>query len=294
MAVNHARDLVRVRVRRGEGLTVKSLDPSVPGGERNTAHGAALAVLRKAGLSASDVRVEIEVAKGVEPGVGLGSSGATAAAAAYALNEALGSPLSTAELVEAAGEGEAVAAGTPHYDNVAASLLGGVAVVVSRSPLRVVRLEPPEGLLVVLAVPRGAVEVPGERKTEFFRGVLPSHVTLSEAVEQCSAAAEFLVGLMLGDLEALGRAVSRGGVVEASRGRLIRGYWEVKRRALESGALGVNIAGAGPSVFALAREGEARAVAEAVREAFAEAGVEAEVRVLRPEPVGARVERKVQ
>jgi len=293
MAVDYGRDIVRVRVEQGYGIEVLSRDPKVPSGEKNTAYRAAKAFLSKISLSSQEVSVCIEVDKGVEPGIGLGSSGATAAAVAKALNEIFGKPLDENELVEVAGSGEVVAAGTAHYDNVAASLLGDIAVIVSRKPIRVIKLKVLSDLSVLLIIPK--VEVRSKRKkTEFLRKVLPSNVSLNEMVEQCSAVSEFFIALMRGDIEMLGRAISRGGIVEHERSRFIPNYWRIKEIALELGALGFNIAGAGPSMFAVLRKADAPQVLNIMKEELERIGVEAELRLLKPEPIGARIERRVK
>ena len=129
-AVAVARDVVSIKEMDIEEIRVKAVG-RVPEGSENVAYEAARAFLEIVECSAG---VEITVEKGVPIGAGLGSSGATAAATVVALNELLGVGASAGELVAAAGEGEALVAGSPHYDNVAASILGGIVLVDSANP----------------------------------------------------------------------------------------------------------------------------------------------------------------
>ncbi len=56
-------------------------------------------------------------------------------------------------MVEYAGHGEKASAGSIHYDNVAASVLGGF-VIVKTNPLQVTRIDPPTNLRMCVAVPK--------------------------------------------------------------------------------------------------------------------------------------------
>ncbi len=249
IAVSYAYDRVVVElVSQGVMRVEVESDPSVPSGERNTAYHAAIAFLRDFG---EPLHVRIRVFKGVPVGYGLGSSGATAAATVYALNELLGGVASKEELVPAAGAGEAVAAGEPHYDNVAASLLGGL-VVVRDAGRRVLRVEVPGEVKIVLFMPCKPWET--EAKTAKARRVLPRSIELRRVVEWLGAACQLVGFMALGDWVKALEATRYGGPVEESRSTLIPCYWDAKRVALESGAIGFNISGAGPTLFAIARE----------------------------------------
>ncbi|MEB2836944.1 MAG: homoserine kinase [Desulfurococcales archaeon] len=239
-----------------------------------TARRAVESLLEDLGLRGS-VRVELEVWKGVPPGRGLGSSGASAAAAVYAASRALElaglTPrgASIRGLVAHAGEGEAVAAGAPHYDNVAASLLGGVALV-ARTPggLLVESYRPPCPVYLALAVP---LEPPGPGKTRAMRGILPGTLTLREATAYAGRAAMLASALACCRLEAAGKLMMADDIVEARRAMLHPCYEEAVRAALDSGALGVSLSGAGPSMVALAGDpkaatGAAEAMAGVYRE----------------------------
>lgn len=256
MAVEAFYDEVVVEERGSGSVEVEAVGP-VPPGRMNVAYAAVLHLLKK--VYGRETGLTITVRKGVPVGSGLGSSGATAAAAVAAANELLGIGASTADLIEAAGAGEALAAGTPHYDNVSASLLGGVVLVDPLNPRVHLVVEPPSWLRVVLFVR----ESPGTAKTRAMREVLPEAVSLREASRWAFSAAAFVLGLARG-VKACLRFASEGGPVESARARYIPGYWECKAAALRAGALAFNISGAGPSLFALAEEDTAEAVAKAV------------------------------
>ncbi len=256
MAVEAFYDEVTVEEKGGGSLEVEAVDP-VPSGRLNVAYAAVAHFTKK--VYGREVGLKIIVRKGVPVGSGLGSSGATAAAAVAAANELLGIGAQLTDLLEAAGAGEALAAGSPHYDNVAASLLGGIVLLDPLNPRVNLVLEPPSWLRVVLFVR----ESPGTSKTRFMREVLPEAVNLKDASRWAFSAAAFAVGLARGVKACLSFA-SEGGPVEKARARYIPGYWECKAAALRAGALAFNISGAGPSLFALADEDTAEAVAQAV------------------------------
>jgi len=278
-AVNLARDVVTIKEVAGGGIRVRARG-GVPEGRENVAYAAARALLELVECSAG---LEILVEKGVPVGAGLGSSGATAAATVVALNELLGVSATTGELIVAAGEGEALAAGSPHYDNVAASIVGGVVLVNPEDPRDFLKLEPPRDLALVLFLrERG-----GKRKTMEMRRVLPSQVPLEAVAKQAWAAARFVASLFLGDLRGLGYAFCEGGPVEQARGPLLPGYWEAKREALEAGALGFNLSGAGPSLIAVCKPEDAVEVARAVGNLLRRIGVAVDPVITTVDAVGA-------
>ncbi len=250
MAVEAFSDEVEVEEATG-GLEVKAEGWRVPAGKMNVAYEAARHLLLN--VYGRETGLRIVVRKGVPVGSGLGSSGATAAATVAAVNELLGIGASTGDLLLAAGAGE------PHYDNAAASLLGGVVLLDPVNPRTYVLFEPPEWLRVVLFVKSS----PALAKTRAMRGVLPETVRLGDASRWAFAAAAFAAGLARGVKRCLSFA-SEGGPVEAARARFIPGYWEAKAAALRAGALAFNISGAGPSLFALAEEERAEDVVREV------------------------------
>ena len=208
------------------------------------------------------VDVVLRVYKGIPPGRGLGSSGATAAAAVKAVSLLMELDADPGLLVEAAGRGEAAAAGQPHYDNVAASLLGGLAAVASDAAGRLYALSIPLEAYFTIYVPKTTIK---GSKTRLMREVLPSSVTLASAARNNARAVMIAAAAALNRLDILGAMMSSDEIVEPARSRFIPCYSEVKRILLDEGALGVSISGAGPAMIALARGREhARQLAEAV------------------------------
>jgi homoserine kinase len=220
----------------------------------------------------------VEVEKGIPPGKGMGSSGASAAGAAYAAIQLLKLELSDSEAVKLAAQGEAAVAGSPHADNVSASLLGGFVMV--GAEYDVVRLEPPMFDIVVV-VP----DVYYENKTKLARSLLPEKVLLKNAVNNVGSASRMAAAIAMGDVELFGRSISDT-LVEPRRAEMIPDFWNVKQAAMDAGALGCSISGGGPSLFAVG--GDAAQVGEAMAEAFEKAGVTSDVYLTRPSRLGAR------
>lgn len=224
--------------------------------------------------------LKISIKKGVPVGYGLGSSGASAAAAVKALDALYSLNLSNEELVMYAAKGEEASAGSIHYDNVAASLLGGF-VIVRSNPLRVIKIEPPD-LTLCIAVPK--IEVP-KRKTQLSRSVLPEKIPLKSMVENLANASMIIAGFMLKDVGLITESI-KDIIVEPARANIIKGYNEVKERALEEGALAVTISGAGPSMIAFV-DNDASKVRDAMLEGFRSVGIDATALIAKPDNLGA-------
>lgn len=216
---------------------------------------------------------EINISKRVMPGSGLGSSASSSAAAVYAANELLGSPFSKKELVRFAMEGERATSGKAHADNVTPSLLGGFTLVRSYKPLDVVSIPYPKDLFVAVVHPQ--IEV----KTADSKRILKSEVALDMAISQWGNVAGLVAGLAIGDFDLIGRSLEDH-IVEPIRSVLIPGYAGAKHEAIAAGALGCNISGSGPSIFALT-EGKAAAdkVAQAFDEYYSELGIDHKIYV---------------
>ena len=192
--------------------------------------------------------VEIKIKKGVPAGFGMGSSSASAAATAVAFDKLFKLKLNGNSLVEFAGSGEKASAGTIHYDNVAASVLGGF-VIVKTNPLDVIRIEPPTNLRMCIAVP--TISVP-KKKTKVSRGVIPKKINLTDSILNLSNASAIVAGFMKKDPELIGNSI-KDVIVEPARQHMIPGFSKVKENAIKAGALGVTISGAGPSVIAFSK-----------------------------------------
>ena len=185
----------------------------------------------------------IEIRKGLPPGTGMGSSGASAAATTVAVNEMLGLKMRQRELVELAALGEGASSGAPHADNVAASLLGGFILVGEN--WEVIRLDAPKvGMVVVVP------DIYIENKTKKARELLPQKVPLKDAVKNISHAARMALAVSQNDAEGFGRNINDM-LIEPYRAAMIPNFWDVKQAALDAGAYGCSISGGGPSLFAV-------------------------------------------
>lgn len=244
---------------------IHGLDLALPlDAERNTA-GCALIALRKA--LALPFGFEIEIEKGIPLGSGMGGSAASCVAALVAANALLDEPLPREALYPFALDGEAVASGSRHGDNVGPMLLGGLVLTTVE---RMVPIEVPPAWHCVLVHPEQILE------TRRAREALAGHYALGEFVAQSANLAQVILGCMRSD-EALVRAGFADVLVEPRRAPLIPGFDAVKQAALDAGAFGASIAGAGPSVFAwFASRPEAEAAAAPMRDAFARAGFDSQ------------------
>lgn len=266
LALSQRGDTVRVR-RRGEPgvklLGIRGDQGRLPREvHKNTA---TVAVLELLSDHASKEGVELELSKGLPLGSGLGSSGASACAALVAVNRLLGLGLGVEALVDYARKAEKVACGSAHADNVAPCIAGGVALVASEHPLRIVSLPVPEDLYVVAYTPGCEI------RTADARAVLPDSIPVSTWVRQSARLGLLVHALHSGDLSLLGEAIFDE-VVEVARRDLIPGFLAAKTACLEAGALACSISGAGPTTFALCADASrAEALLEILEESFTRA-----------------------
>ncbi len=241
-----------------EGLQADtiSLEPT-----RNTAGRVALEFFERYRTSG----FRLKVTKGVPPGSGLGSSGATAAATTVALDRLLGLDLSEDELVGIAARGEIATAGAPVADNVASAILGGFVIIRSYQPLRVLHFKAPKSLALALALPKA-----GKKTTEQFRAILPTEVPLNKVIENLGATSCVVAGLLTDDIALAGSGMMGDQIVEPVRARCYVGFEEARNAALAAGAAGVFLSGAGPSVVAVVdiNRVSPQEVAEAMRDGF--------------------------
>jgi homoserine kinase len=211
---------------------------------KNTAGFAAAKFLEYIGESTKGI--EIEIHKKMPFNSGLGSSAASAVAGVMAVNELLRRPLSKKELLPFAVLGEQIADDAYHADNVAPSLLGGILLIRNNPTLDVHRLPVPKGLFATIIHPH--IEV----LTKNARNILSKNISLNQCVLQSGNLGGFIVGLYNSDFDLLRRSL-QDVIVEPQRAELIPHFYEVKNAALNEGALGCSISGAGPSVFALSQ-----------------------------------------
>ena len=262
-------DLVTVTRMERPGVEIEAitgLDVRIPHEpERNTATAGLIALLHEKQLPFG---LSVRIEKAIPLGSGMGGSAASAVGALIAANALLDEPLTPLELLRYALVGETVASGSAHGDNLAPGLFGGLTLVRSMDPPDVVRIPVPEAMRCVLVYPHLRLD------TREARAVLPTQVSRQTAVEHGGNLAAFVMGCSTGDLELIRRSFVDL-LAEPHRAALVPGFRAVQTAALEAGALGCSLSGAGPSVFAwCADEAVAAEVRAAMCEGFDRTGVE--------------------
>ncbi|MFB6231709.1 MAG: homoserine kinase [Salinibacter sp.] len=262
-----------------ESITGRVTDlPTAPAD--NTA-GAALMSLREE--SAVEGGFEVSIEKGIPLGSGLGGSAASAVGAVVAAAATLSGTWSGRELLPHALAGEAVASGDRHPDNVAPCLLGGLVLTREMDPPDVVSIPVPSRIRCVLVRPDRVLT------TREARACLPEMVSLSDSVRQTAHLGAFVAGCYRDDLALIGRAL-RDLIVEPHRADLVPGFSDVQDAAMEAGALGCSLSGAGPTLFAWCEgAGDANAVRDAMTTAFSRHDVPTETWISDIPSQGARV-----
>lgn len=249
-ALDEPGDRVTVRFSNTPGVHIREITgttrelPREP--SKNTAAAPIAALLRRCGTQQG---VEVDIYKGVPVSGGIGSSAASAVAAAVAANALLGAGLSLEDLLPYALEGERIASGAIHVDNLSPSLWGGFVLVRGYDPIDLVHLPVPAGLWCAVVAPHREIE------TKASRRLLPEQVPLSVVIRQTGNAAGLVAGLFLQDFGLISRSL-HDAIAEPVRKKLIPGFDTMQSAALAAGALGCSISGSGPSVFALATSKE--------------------------------------
>ena len=213
--------------------------------------------------------VKVEIIEKILPGSGVGSSAAAVASAAYAFNRLINGGFNDDQLIEFALEGESMASGSRHADNVAPAVVGGFVLVRDYNPIDVVKIQ--RGAEMFCAIIHPHIEV----KTIESRAVLPKELPLATAIRQWANLGAMIGGITTGDLSLVGRALNDY-VAEPHRKRFIPEYDQLKSSIIKAGAFGANISGSGPSVFALCSSMEcADRVVEVMKSHFERLGIEA-------------------
>lgn len=265
LALNDPYDRMTVHLTDKPGVTITNLDhyqlPTEP--ERNVAGVVLLSILEKLD---GGIGFRVEIEKRIKPGSGIGSSAASAAGAAVAANRLLGNRFSTDEVVQFAMNGEKLASGVKHADNIAPCILGGVTLIRSIHPLDIVPISSPD-LYVTVVHPQ--IEV----RTSDARQILRKQVLLKDAIRQWGNIAGLVTGFLKNDLDLIGRSLEDV-IIEPVRSILIPGFNEVKNKCREAGALGGGISGSGPSIFMLSATEQLAKASEAVmKEVYEKIGV---------------------
>jgi len=223
--------------------------------------------------------IELRIWKNIKPGSGLGSSAATAAATAYAINELYELGLSKIELVRYAAMGELVSAGVAHVDNVASAIYGDFIIIASRDPLKIYSIRAPSGLGIVIALPD--VEKGSTRKA---REVIPRNVSLRQLVHNVGMASVLAAGMALENIDMIKEGMNDA-VIEPARSRagIIPEYEGVRELGKRLGA-GIAVSGAGPAVIGLIEKHRRANLAEALREYYSSKGYGCKIYVTEPGP----------
>ncbi|POY39138.1 homoserine kinase [Solitalea longa] len=229
------------------------------------------------------VGFEVEIYKKIKPGSGIGSSAASSAGAVVAANKLLGEPFSKTDLARFAMEGERLASGTAHADNIAPAIFGGFTLVRSYQPLDIISIDTPDELYATVIHPQ--IEV----KTSDAREILKRNVLLKDAIRQWGNVGGLVAGLMKSDYDLISRSLEDA-IVEPIRSILIPAFQEVKLKSKEAGALGGGISGSGPSIFMLSRgEATAQKVKAIMAEIYDKVGIEYDIHLSKVNKEGVKI-----
>jgi homoserine kinase len=232
--------------------------------EQNVA-GVALQALMEA--YGKQIGFNVTVHKSIKPGSGLGSSAAGSAGAVVSANHLLNNHFSKEDLVRFAMNGEKLATGVKHADNVSPCIFGGITLVRSVFPLDIISLAAPD-LFVTVVHPQ--IEV----KTADARQILRKEVQLKDAIKQWGNIAGLVAGFLQSDYELISRSLEDV-IIEPIRSILIPGFDEIKVKCKEAGAMGGGISGSGPSVFMLSKEeSTAKNVEQIMKDIYDKIGVD--------------------
>jgi homoserine kinase len=219
----------------------------------------------------------------INPGSGIGSSAASAAAAVFGANALLGAPLRIPELLPAVLKGEFAASKSLHADNAAPALFGGFILIRDYHPIDLISLRYPSDLICVVVHPD--IEI----KTSESRKLIPKEIKLETALEQCGNIAGLVTGLTTSDYDLIGRSV-KDVLAEPYRAGTIPGYSELKAELINMGAVGAGISGSGPSIFAFCRTAErAKKIALKMEKTFSERNIQNKVYISKISSSGTRI-----
>ncbi|HET9745755.1 MAG TPA: homoserine kinase [Chitinophagaceae bacterium] len=266
LALKEPYDIMKVRLLDSPEVIITNKDrfnlPTEP--HKNVAGVVLLSMMEK---TDSGIGFDIEIEKHIKPGSGIGSSAASAAGAAVAANHLLGNIFSNDDLVQFAMNGEKLASGVKHADNIAPCIFGGVSLIRCIHPLDIVSISSPD-LFVTVVHPQ--IEV----RTSDARQILRQQILLKDAIRQWGNIAGLVTGFLKNDHDLIGRSLEDV-IIEPVRSILIPGFDEVKTKCKEAGALGGGISGSGPSVFMLSKdEDTAKAVESVMKDVYTRIGID--------------------
>ncbi len=283
LALEHIGDTISMQWRTDEQIVIDPLDgfPDIPlDADKNIAGIVATEMLKqqkeKRGL-------HIHISKNVMPGSGLGSSGSSAAGAAFALNQLMGEPYTAAQLVELAMVGEKATSGKAHADNVAAVIMGGFTVIKGYNPLQVFNIPFPDDIHIAIVHPQ--VEV----KTADSKKILKKEMPLEQVIKQCGNVAGMVAGISSSNYALIASSM-HDLIAEPKRAYLIPAYAEAKKLALENNAIGCSISGSGPSIFAFVKTpSEAASICSLWQKLYESIDIPCKTYTSRISPTGAKI-----
>jgi homoserine kinase len=226
---------------------------------------------------------EIEIYKKIKAGSGIGSSAASAAGAVFGMNQLLDTPFTVHELINFAMEGEGLASGSAHADNVAPVLMGGITLVRTIDPIDVIQLPTPKELTAIILHPKI------ELKTMHAREMIKKNVTMEKAIQQWGNLGAFVSSLFNEDYDLMSRSL-KDVIVEPMRSLLIPEFESLKNASIDAGALGFGISGSGPSVFALTKGMDfAHQVSDALEQIISSIGIDFELHISKINEQGIKI-----
>jgi homoserine kinase len=266
MALSAPFDEMTLKLTDKPGLVIQHTDefnlPEEP--EKNVSGAALMALMEE---YEKPLGFHLTIHKNIKPGSGLGSSAASSAGAVVAANHLLGNIFSKEDLVRFAMNGEKIAGGVKHADNVSPCIYGGVTLIRSIFPLDIIPLNAPS-LFITIVHPQ--IEV----RTSDSRQILRKEVQLKNAIKQWGNIGGLIVGFMQNDFDLIGRSMEDV-IIEPVRSILIPGFDEVKSKCKEAGSIGGGISGSGPSIFMLSKdESTAKQLEKIMKDIYERIGVD--------------------
>ncbi|MFZ9661609.1 MAG: homoserine kinase [Chitinophagaceae bacterium] len=245
LALNDPSDIMHLELTDEPGLVIENLDsfdlPTEP--EKNVA---GVSLLSLMATLDSPIGFKMSIEKKIKPGSGIGSSAASAAGAVVAANKLLNNRFTKDELIQFAMNGEKLASGVKHADNIAPCIMGGITLVRSIHPLDIIPIDAPP-LYVTIVHPQ--IEV----RTSDARQILKKQILLKDAIRQWGNIAGLVTGFLKSDYDLIGKSLEDF-IIEPVRSILIPEFANVKKRSKDAGALGGGISGSGPSIFMLSKD----------------------------------------
>ena len=266
MALEQPYDVITINKIVGKDIVIKHLDNyGLSTDPKQNIAGVVMEAMRK--NLQTEQGFEIIIDKKIKPGSGIGSSAASAAGVAVAANEILQANFNKQQLVQFAMEGEVLASGSRHADNLAPCIYGGLVLVRDTPTLDIIPLNTPE-LFITIVHPQ--IEI----KTSYARSILPKELPLKTAITQWANVAGLVSGFLQHDYALISRSLIDV-VAEPVRSQLIPGFDEVRAKSMLAGALGGGISGSGPSLFMLSRTADiAHEVEKEMRSVYVKLDIE--------------------